>query len=207
MSLFPYRKQSGLFVFSQRRRVLDCLVDWGNESVVGRAWTYQEMACSLERGLELVDDRKFRPDRAILIDFVGGCTAFFNNHSYEYLAQSELFVLCERLSVATCFFSHNDNPTSPQCGSSHFCYFRPTFRTDDPTVYERQVMVYKENGWTFSQNGEALPFERVDRYSLRKKSDRLNAELLREYGEAIGVRFWDPEAYGKEVSLLRWNTK
>ena len=207
MRLLPCGKQSGLFVFSRRARVLDCLVNWGNEWAVGRAHTHEEKTVSLQRAFEFLDDRKVTPDRAILIDIFGGWTAFFDNHSHEYLAQAELFVLCERLGVVTCFFSHNGDAASPQFGSSQFCHFTPTFETNGVTVQERQVMVYKESGWTFSQNGDPLPFEHVDRYASKRKKDRLDAELLREYGKAIDLPFWDEKAYGHGVSLLRWRTQ
>lgn len=190
-----------MFIKAPLRTVADCLVRWGNEEVVGRHTTAEPRRVTLERAWEHVNERQFSPNRAFLIP-IGEWTAFFDNHSYEFLAQAELFVLCLKLRVATSFFSYDHDESSEQSGSSHFCYDR--YEEGEFPVKEREVMVLKESGWQFVASGDPLPFEDTEAYSRRRKRDRLNADILRAYGEALGIPFWDAHAYGRDVVLLRW---
>ena len=203
MSLFPQGHQSGMFIQAPTDVVADCLVAWGNEEMVDRSnLTAASTKLRLEQAWEYVNERKARPDRAVLIP-ISGWTAYFDNQKYEWLAGSELFVLCERLRVNTCFFSYDDDPDTEHRGSAQFNHYRYRGSGDFPVI-KRQVMLLNESGWKFQQWGDPLPFENVDGYAHRKKRDRLNPDVLRAYGEALGIPFWDPDAYGQNVVMLKW---
>lgn len=205
MSLLPHEHQSGLFIRAPLASVADFLVNWGNE--VDRGTVAERKRMPLEEAWNHVADRKpGPPTRAFLIPVEGGWTAFFDNHRYEWLAQAELFVLCEGLRTDTCFFSCNDAEDSPQRGSGHFCYYRYMGVGERP-IAERQVMCHKESGWEFHQSGEPLPFEDRQAYARPKKRERLTAELMRSYGKAMNLPFWDAAAYDDEVVLLRWGDR
>jgi hypothetical protein len=168
--------------------------------------TAMRVEMSLQQAWESVKERAFTPDRGFLISVGDSWTAFFNNHRDEYLAQAELYVLCERLEADTCFFSLDDRGDSIYRGSGHFCYNR----FQGGTVQERRVLLYKEDEeepWIFQQSGAPLPIELTDTYALPDPRDRMSAGLLRTYGQALGIPFWDPNAYGRDVILLRWSTK
>src|SRR5687767_4725704 len=101
MSLFPDGRQVGLFVKAPLVDVADCLVQWGNEPKVGRATVAEyRPTAGLKTGWEFVSQRAFIPYRAFLVD-AGEWTAFFDNHSREFLAQAELYGLCDRLAADT----------------------------------------------------------------------------------------------------------
>ena len=178
---------------------------WGSEEKVNRGTTARRHRVPLERAWELVAERDFNPTRAFLIDVSGGWTGFFDNHSREFLPAAELYVLCRNLRCDTCFFSHDHGADAEHRGSAHFCFHRHT--GGEPEVAERQVLLYREGGWRFQQNGDPLPFESADAYGARSKRDRLTPDMLRAYGEALGLRFGDAAAYGTEVSELRWGMK
>jgi hypothetical protein len=203
MSLMPYEHHAGLFVRAPLTAVADCLVGWGNQPEVGRLTRARHVTTTLQRAWALVGERHFQPSRAFLIPITDSWTAFFNNHRDEYLAQAELYILCERLKTETCFFYVDERADSIYRGSAQFCYYRP----DGQEVIQRQVMSYKESRWTFQQSGPAAPFELCDRYALPKVRARLDAELLKHYGRSLGIPFWDPETYGTKAVLLNWNTK
>jgi hypothetical protein len=135
-----------------------------------------------------------------------GWTAFFDNHSREFLAQAKLSVLCRRLKVDTCFFSYDHSAATEHCGSIQFLYYQFT-KDDKIATKTREVMLLKEGGWQFTQSGEPLPFEDLAAYERPKKKERLTPELLRQYGQAIGIPFWDSAAYGDTVYLLQWGNK
>lgn len=202
MSLFPHGHRSGMFIQAPVDIVADCLVAWGNEEIVGRSTTAERKQLSLEEAWEWVGERKVPPDRGFLIP-IAGWTAFFDNNKYEWLAAAKLYVLCKRLRVDTCFFSYDDQPETEHCGSAQFNFCRYVAGGEFP-VKERQVLLLKESGWKFQESGDALPFEKVDGYAARKKRDRLNADVLRAYGEALDIPFWDADAYGQDVRLLKW---
>jgi len=202
MSLLPYGRRSGSFIKASADVVAGALVAWGNEDRVNRRTRGERKELPLGEALELLDPRDFNPDKAIVVQGPGPWTAFFDNHQHEYMAAAELFVLCQRLKTDTCFFFSDDDEGSTMRGSAQFYFHR-----FNGGVRERLVMVSKESGWVFQQTGEPLPFERLDAYAAAKKRDRLTPDLLKVYGEALGIPFWDPAAYGSNVHLLEWSNK
>ena len=205
MSLLPHGRQSGMFIRAPVTRVSRCLLYWGNEETGNRFTTGESKRLTLQQAWEYLAERKFNPDRAVLVP-LGDWTAFVDNHPYEFLAAAELHVLCDRLRVDTCFFRFDDAPGTEHRGSAQFNYSRYVEGGEFP-VKERQVMLLNEGGWKFQPSGDPLPFERLDLYALPKKRDRLTPDVLRAYGEALGIPFWDPAAYGQDVVLLRWGEK
>lgn len=200
MSLFPNGHQSGMFIHADPASVARCLVSWGNEEIVGRRTKAERRSMSLKEAWLFLDQRIFTPDRGFVIPIGKGWSGFFDNHSREFVAGAELFVLCQRLKVDTCFLSYDHSTETERCGSGQFNYNR----YGHGTVLERQVMLLKEGGWSFQQGGEALPFEDLSAYAKPKKRERLTVEMLKGYGTALGLPFWDKTAYGTEVFLLRW---
>jgi hypothetical protein len=203
VSLLPLGHQSGMFFDAPARDVGDCLVKWGNETAFGRFTVAKRATLTLKESFDYVAERDFNPTRAFVIPFNRSRCAFFDNHSHEFVASAELFNVCRLLRTQGCFFSFNDAKKSSNYNSAMFC----AYKYADGVVRERQVMLYKESSWVFAQSGEPLPFERSDAYALPKKRDRLNADILRGYGEALQLPFWDEASYGKDVVLLRWGDK
>jgi hypothetical protein len=199
MSLLPYNHHGGLFVKAPAVAVVDCLVKWGSQPPV-RPRTAQRRRLPLAQAWALLDERKFNPDRAIVVPMADGWTAFFDNHSREFTPAAEQYVLALRLNTDAYWFYYDDVPDSTHRRSAHFSAQR---RGDSDLV--RSVMLIKESGWEFKEYGPRLPFERADLYAQRRKHDRLNADVLRQYGEALGLRFGDGSAYGDEIVVLTWS--
>lgn len=191
-----------MFIHAPIDVVADCLVSWGNEEMVGRHTTAKRKMLKFDDIPTHLSDRKFQPDRGVLVS-ADNWTAFFDNHQYEWLAAGKLFVLCERLKVSTCFFSFEHDRASEQYGEASFNYSRFNNGLEIPVI-ERQVMLSKDGRWKFEEFGEPMPFENLERYAMRKKRDRLNEEVLISYGKAIGIAFWDIATYAEVVVLLKW---
>ena len=68
-----------------------------------------------------------------------------------------------------------------------------------PLYYVRTVQVHCADGrWTWHESGPPLDFERVERYSRRRKRDRLfDRKLLMDYLESFGLFPDDPKTYGR----------
>lgn len=51
----------------------------------------------------------------------------------------------------------------------------------------RDIRLYHDiGGWHFEQAGEPLPFEQTERYLLKKKTDRFDFSLLKQYLNQLG---------------------
>jgi hypothetical protein len=203
MSLFPYGHISGMFIQAAPEEIANCLTKWGNEKLVGRSTSADRRRMTLDRAWEYLSERTWHPDRGFLIDAGRLWTAFFDNHRDEYLAQAEFYVLSKRLLTTTCFFSFNDAIDSTNRGSAQFCLNRFV----GGQVQERQVILYKENPWVFHQSGISMQFEDIKSYSNNNTENRLSPEILKDYGRALNISFWDPDFYGQNVIMLNWNTK
>jgi len=199
MSVLPYNHHGGLFIKAPAGAVVDCLVKWGSQPPV-RPRKAQRRRLPLEQAWALLDERKFSPDRAIVVPMAGGWTAFFDNHSREFTPAAEQYVLAQRLNTEAYWFYYDDASDSANRRSAHFS----VEQRGDPNLV-RSVMLINESGWTFREYGPRLPCERADLYAQRRKHDRLNLDVLRQYGEALGLRFWDPSAYGDDIVFLKWD--
>jgi hypothetical protein len=76
MSLFPHGRRSGMFIRASARSVTDCLVEWGNEKVVGRRTTAKRKRIPLKEAWNHVSERRFQPDRGIVVPMTGQWSAF-----------------------------------------------------------------------------------------------------------------------------------
>jgi hypothetical protein len=199
MSLLPYNHHGGLFIKAPPDAVVSCLVKWGS-APPARPRTARRRRLPLEQAWALLDERKPNPDRAIVVPMAGGWTAFFDNHAREFSPASEQYICASRLNTDAYWFSYDDAPGSIHRGSVHFA----AERKGDPDLV-RSVMLIKESRWEFKQYGPPLPFEHTDLYALRRKHDRINEDVLRQYGNALGLRFGDMSAYGDEITLLEWD--
>jgi hypothetical protein len=160
-----------------------------------RAWgdhTSKHFSLPLPDAWKLLDERATPRDRAFLIP-VGTCwTGYFDNDVNEYMSTTIPWAFTRLLGCDTYGFSDH---------GERGIQFR-AFLTGEPDPIERAVMVYEEDGWQFEQRGEPLPFEDTEAYSRPLKRERLTEELLRTYGAALGIPFWDASAYGQDVVFL-----
>jgi hypothetical protein len=203
MPLLPFDHHGGLFVKAPAESVADCLVRWGNEDKVSRSTRATRKRLPYEQALDLLTPRQWSPDRAIVVPLAGGWTAFFDNHSHEYTPTAEQFILGERLNTPACWFYYDDKADSPFRGSAQFILER-----FGSPAQSRTLDVGNEEGrWHFQGSGDRLPFERADLYALPRKRDRLPLNVLRGYGQALGIPFSDAGAYGSDIVYLSWGEK
>jgi hypothetical protein len=59
----------------------------------------------------------------------------------------------------------------------------------------RSVAAHKESRWEFSEHGDRLPFEEVDKYQAKKIKDRLTIEMVERYCSRLGIELFDPDFY------------
>lgn len=196
MSLIPYEHFAGVFVQANVEVAANCLLRWGQE--IGRFSSFEKRRLPFEQMWRLLDERKCPTDRAVLVPHVNGWTAFFDNNRYEHISSSIGYNLCRLLRAQVLEFYYDSRPSEHQ-GSGQFRALLPSGASEP---VERAVLLYHEGSWQFVQQGEPLPFERVDVYTKPKVRDRLTLDLLRTYAASVGIRISDPLAYGEEIALL-----
>jgi hypothetical protein len=198
VSLFPDGHLTGTFIHAPLATVANELLSWrqGLDQTCA-AW---QVSTPLSAAWSLLEPRAFTPDRAILVACHSEWTAFFDNHEREF-ASGEPRVLCKRLRTSACVFALDDRP---EFAGYHFASF-DVYRWLAGEVAHRGVMVHQEGAWKFWEGGEPLPFETLEAYRARRKRDRLSEDILRSYGQHLGIRFWDPAFYRTEVVALAWH--
>jgi hypothetical protein len=68
---------------------------------------------------------------------------------------------------------------------------------EPPLMYVRSLSASATDGrWAWYASGSPLPFEQTERYSARRKRDRLDRELLLAYLAALGIPVED-DSYGE----------
>jgi hypothetical protein len=71
---------------------------------------------------------------------------------------------------------------------------------DPVTDFERGMSVtFDGKRGTFDQIGEPLPFESTESYNARRLWDRFNSTHLEALCAGLGIRLFDPAAYGRAV--------
>jgi hypothetical protein len=201
MSLFPLQLKAGTWIDAPLNEVERCLLHWGSGHPADRDTRSRRQRTSLTEAINYLEPRFFTPDRALLVAHASGWTGFFNNHSRQFQPQAELFVLSERLRTRTCFFLYETE--GEHAGSAVFEHHQ--YQTPDGVVV-RALWLGKEPRWQFIQSGVRLPFERPEVYAAARVRDRLPPELLRDYGAALGIRFWELDGYLDHIAFLGWRS-
>lgn len=196
---FPHGLEAGMFVKAPLKAVEACLLFWANGHPADCELEARQVRMPLGEAISCLEPRFFSPDRGILIAHQSGWTAYFDNHSRQFEPQSAMYVLCERMRTTTVFFAAES--TGVHAGSAVFNHYH--HRCPQGVTW-RSLWLGNESGWRFDANGEPLPFEQLDVYKSKRIKDRLTPELLKQYGEAMGLRFWEEATYSNEVSLLAW---
>jgi hypothetical protein len=80
-----------------------------------------------------------------------------------------------------------------------------------PLMYRRAIAALAEDGrWSWEEFGEPLPFEHTERYTARRKRDRLDRALLVEYLHALGIAVDDQASYSDAAFVrqrVSWKTR
>ncbi len=134
--------------------------------------------------------------------------ALFANNHIGGEVKSPISVVSERLSCRGLVVDARPNTLSGAYDRRRGVYGAVGFETYTPDSQhhrhiERTVMAMNDGGrWQFYTQGDPLPFERLECYSARRIKDRMTTEMLEEYGNAMGLRLFDPEFYGPTASLV-----
>ena len=68
----------------------------------------------------------------------------------------------------------------------------------------RTLAAHAEDGrWSWHESGSTQPFEQTERYTARRKRDRLDRPLLVEYLNAMGIRVDDERFFGSGVVVTQ----
>jgi hypothetical protein len=73
-----------------------------------------------------------------------------------------------------------------------------------PLGYVRTISAYAEDGrWSWRESGSIQSFEQIERYTVRRKRDRLDRPLLVEYLKALRIHVDDARFFGSGVVVTQ----
>jgi hypothetical protein len=140
--------------------------------------------------------------RVLFLSTKGRWTACFDNGARGGNPSTFVGVLSERLKVrgvaCSCIpntLTRRDAGTRGTWGAVTFTLFAPERR--EFLNVERSVSVANDaGGWRFHSRGQVQAFEQVDRYAASRIADRFSADMLQDYGRALGIDLFDEGFYG-----------
>ncbi len=140
--------------------------------------------------------------RELLIGTASSWTAYFNNSLSGTDAFGPVSHLCQLLKCRGAIVScapHTIRFKDGKADGGRFGIIRFELYGAEQTEWLnciRSVCLASDiGGWTFQAAGQVQPFEQVERYAARRKTDRFTAEMLEEYCLALGIRYFDPGYY------------
>lgn len=128
--------------------------------------------------------------RALFVPTASAWTAYFENGYPQTDPASVMPVLAERLpcrALRVLGEPHTYKDRAGRYGAVGFELFAPRYRA---------VTLVNDGGrWDFHASGEPLPFEDIERYGERRKTDRFDFALLRRYLSELDARPFDESWY------------
>jgi hypothetical protein len=138
-------------------------------------------------------------DRQLLVE-IGGWTAYFDNGLHGTDPVSPIGYLT-RVARAQGLMICAIAEAGRRLGAFKWELLAPY-----PTAflnYRRTVsLVHDDTRWIFETYGDPLPFEDVERYAAPRKRDRFDSSLIEAYSHELGLRVFDPNAYGPRIALI-----
>lgn len=200
---FPLGKCSGLYIAATADTIVRHLIQWGDEPLVARHYHAEQVNESYSNALSRLNQRSFPPNRAVLLTLSPKWSIFFDNHIRDDIPQSESYVLARILQTETYSIQHCRPGDSLQGSVSHFNHSK--YNTTSQQVDVRQVLLYYDDGWHFTQEGEPMPTENLQTYRNRRIPDRLTMQMLEAYAHALSIPSIEWESRDFEGYSLEWN--
>lgn len=190
------------FFSAPASRVAEALMEWGRE-VQRKIVSHFPLR---ERWHEFLGEYSTPNNRQLVVPTQSEWCAFVDNDRIGGMPYSELLVIPERLGVRSASFVLDDlgrckvenRPYSAMfnyCDGSH------------GAVAQRYVgLIWDAGRWQFHETGAPQPFEEVDAYESRRKSERLTREMLVRYARALGIYLDEGDSFFKlaESIGLKW---
>lgn len=167
--------------------VLSELQGW--HCTFGTQYTRTEIRSSLEDALQSLLPLAQSKMRRLFVATHSDWVACFQNGirgSDPFPAMSYLAQKMDTLAMRVCS-TEGDAPAT-----TWEVYAPATLGGIEPLGYRRSISAAKDDsgGWVFHESGERYPFERVERYSARRKQDRFTRDMLRDYTRNFGVELF-----------------
>lgn len=184
------------FLRRPMRQVRDALISWRRHEL---GQTVAEASSTPFPECTSVLDPLEAPWTTELIVDCGDWTAYLNNGIDGGDPTAAAPYLGVRLDC-DCIVAMHAPPHGPGHASTQLWIMGP-FGVP-PTNAVRTIAAHAEDGqWSWHASGALQPFERPERYTARRKRDRLDRPLLVSYLEALGIRVDDDGFYGDGLGL------
>jgi hypothetical protein len=149
-------------------------------------------------GLEWSDflkDSDGQPNAAVIMPTQSKWIAFTENGRLRGIPTSLLFSMATRLRTQCVGFTYDDLALA-KSQDRPFGLVLEYYNGEVSPVYERIIYLSKDYGkWDFAQEGKPLPFENVEFYQAKKKSERFTKEMIFSYALQLGIRLDNPQEF------------
>lgn len=119
--------------------------------------------------------------RTLVLQTTTNWTAFFNNRAGDQIDVALNQHLSASLNTRAIMAFHKDDTVRKLHDRVAGVPGGTIFHFYEAGVPMRQLSCINDSPWSFDHFGEPLPFERIERYSAKKKRDRFDFELLKDY--------------------------
>ena len=161
--------------------------------------------CGLEEALlQLQPLEGFLHPRVLVASTaLNGWSAVFNGRIHGLGGRGLSVRLSRALRVPGYFVAAAPPASDPE----HFPGFRQFYVLGPQTGRDhvRAVWVGEEEDvgrWHFGTDGEVQPYEDVEAYRRRRRTDRLTERMLVDYAAAVGLRPWEDSFYRPPFHLI-----
>lgn len=194
------------FIEAPMNLVCETIVKWrqGHQTGVKA----ESIEASLSSALHFLEPLTTLRRRELLVSTASPWTAYFDNSArggdpFGTASHLSLVMKCRSLVVQCVphIVSSQRQGTVVTFGAVTFELFAPEQR--DWLNYERAVAVSNDGDrWIFREEGNPLPFERIERYRAKKVKDRFTPEMLEEYCMALGIQLFKEGFYTPQAILV-----
>lgn len=161
---------------------------WWQE--LGHEVTSQPVTGSLDDVFNELTPLSSQLNNTLFLPTISQRTAFFQNGLQGSDPSTAMPVLAARLYTQTMRIC-STQPTEAYPAVIWEVYDPAATKRKFRSKYDntqRSICAANDGGrWTFDQFGEPFPFEKLDRYSSRRKRDRFDHDLLVEYLSHFGI--------------------
>jgi hypothetical protein len=179
------------FIASSVDQFRNEIIQWGKET----GCFYQSHKIDGKQWNTFLGDFIGQPTKAVVLPTKSQWCAFILNDSISGIPTSTLSSIAQRLKTQCVGITYDDQVEAKEQDRPFGLVFRYYNGRISP-IHKRMIYLSKDYGkWDFSQDGEPLPFENVESYQAKKKSERFTKEMIFSYALQLGIRLDNPQEF------------
>jgi hypothetical protein len=177
------------FIASSVDKFCNELFQWGKE--IGHF--YQSYKIDGKQWNIFLGDFSGEPTKAVVLPTKSHwCALILNDYG---IPTSTLSYIAKRLKTQSVGITYDDMVMAKEQDRPFGLVFE-YYNGEVSPAHKRIIYLSKDYGkWDFTQEGKPLPFENVESYSAKKKSERFTKEMIFSYSLQLGIHLDNPQEF------------